>query len=144
MYIVVCPLRESACLVTACNIKKQIKNTFALGTVSDQSCLFIDFNNFFEYVRWDFGYCGHYWPTVPAPDDRWGWLRRNWWNKDWQGKPKYSEKTCPSATLSATNPTRLYLGLNPGRHGGKPATNRLRILIKLPKNNYTSASLPMA
>jgi hypothetical protein len=28
-----------------------------------------------------------------------------WWNEDWQGKPKYSEKTCPSATLSTTNPT---------------------------------------
>jgi hypothetical protein len=27
-----------------------------------------------------------------------------WWNEDWQGKPKYSEKTCPSATLSTTNP----------------------------------------
>jgi hypothetical protein len=27
----------------------------------------------------------------------------NWWNEDWQGKPKYSEKTCPSATLSTTN-----------------------------------------
>jgi hypothetical protein len=29
---------------------------------------------------------------------------RNWWNKDWQGKPKNSEKTCPSATLYTTNP----------------------------------------
>jgi hypothetical protein len=29
----------------------------------------------------------------------------NWWNEDWQGKPKYSEKTCPSATLSTINPT---------------------------------------
>jgi hypothetical protein len=37
-------------------------------------------------------------------------------------KPKYSEKTCPSATLSTTNPTRLDPGLNPGRRGGKPAT----------------------
>jgi hypothetical protein len=34
-------------------------------------------------------YCGHFWPIVPAPDDRWGWLWSNWW------KPKYSEKTCP-------------------------------------------------
>jgi hypothetical protein len=36
-----------------------------------------------------------------------GWLRwrRIWWNEDWQGKPKYSEKTCPSATLSTANPT---------------------------------------
>jgi hypothetical protein len=23
----------------------------------------------------------------------------------WQGKPKYSEETCPGATLSTTNPT---------------------------------------
>jgi hypothetical protein len=60
-------------------------------------------------VRWDFGYCGHYWPVVPAPDDRWWWLWRNWWNEDWQGKPKYSEETCPSATLSTTNPTWLYV-----------------------------------
>jgi hypothetical protein len=62
---------------------------------------------------------------VPAPDDRWWWLWRNWWNEDWQGKPKYSENTCPSATLSTTNPTWLDPGLNPDRHGGKPATNRL-------------------
>jgi hypothetical protein len=26
-------------------------------------------NNFFPFLRWDFGYCGHYWPIVPAPDD---------------------------------------------------------------------------
>jgi hypothetical protein len=25
---------------------------------------------FFLFMRWDFGYCGHYWPIVPAPDDR--------------------------------------------------------------------------
>jgi hypothetical protein len=72
-----------------------------------------------------FGYCGHYWPIVLAPDDRWWWLWRNWWNEDWQRKPKYSEKTCPSAILSTTNPTWLDTGLNPGRRGGKPATNHL-------------------
>jgi hypothetical protein len=72
-----------------------------------------------------FGYCGHYWPIVPVPDERWWWLWRNWWNEDWQGKPKYSEKTCPSATLSTTNTTRLDQVFNPGRRGGKPATNRL-------------------
>jgi hypothetical protein len=26
------------------------------------------------------------------------------WNANWQRKPKYSEKTCPGATLSTTNP----------------------------------------
>jgi hypothetical protein len=56
------------------------------------------------WVSW---YCGHYWPIVPAPDDRWWPLWRNWWNEDWQGKPKYSEKTCPSATLFTSNPTWL-------------------------------------
>jgi hypothetical protein len=40
-------------------------------------------------------------------------------------KPKYSEKTRPSATFSTTNPTWPDPGSNPGRRGGKPATNRL-------------------
>jgi hypothetical protein len=34
-------------------------------------------------------------PIVPVPGDY----------DDWQGKPKYLEKTCPSAALSTTNPT---------------------------------------
>jgi hypothetical protein len=64
------------------------------------------------------------WPIVPAPDDRW-WLWSNRWNTNWQGKPKYFEKTCPSATLSTTNPTCPDAGSNPGRRCRKPATNRL-------------------
>jgi hypothetical protein len=71
-------------------------------------------------------YCGHFWPIVPAPDDRWEWLWSNWWNEDWQRKPKYYEKrTSPSANLSTTNPTWPHTGLNPGRRDGKPATKRL-------------------
>jgi hypothetical protein len=31
-------------------------------------------------------------------DDFWS----NWWKENWQGKPKYSEKTYPSATFSTT------------------------------------------
>jgi hypothetical protein len=64
------------------------------------------------------------WPVFPALNDRW-WVWSSRWNENWQGKSKYSEKTCPSATLSITNPTRPDLGSNPGRRGGKPATNRL-------------------
>jgi hypothetical protein len=56
-----------------------------------------------------------------SPRRLWRW--RNWWN-DLQGKPKYSEKTYPSATLSTTNPT-CCPDSNPGRRGGKPAFNRL-------------------
>jgi hypothetical protein len=70
-------------------------------------------------------YLRHYWRIVPAPDDRWWWLLSIWWNEDWQGKPRYSEETCPRVTVSTTNPTWPYSGSNPGRRGGKPATNRL-------------------
>jgi hypothetical protein len=39
-----------------------------------------------------------------CPGWLWGW--RSWWNERfWHGKLKYSEKTCPDATLSTTNPT---------------------------------------
>jgi hypothetical protein len=31
---------------------------------------------FFKLVGWDFWYCGHYWPIVPAPEYRWWWLWR--------------------------------------------------------------------
>jgi hypothetical protein len=46
---------------------------------------------------------------------------RSWWNENWQGKPKYLEKTCPSPTLSTINPTCP----NPGRCSAKLATNHL-------------------
>jgi hypothetical protein len=36
-----------------------------------------------------------------------------------------STKTCPSATLSTTNPTWTEPGSNPGLRGGRPAVNRL-------------------
>jgi hypothetical protein len=36
---------------------------------------------------------------------------------DWQGKLKYSQQTCPSATLSTTNPTCPELGFNLGHRG---------------------------
>jgi hypothetical protein len=56
------------------------------------------------------------------------WL---WWGRIFggikidRGKPKYSEKTCPRATLSTTIPTWPDWGSNTDRRGGKPATNRL-------------------
>jgi hypothetical protein len=64
------------------------------------------------------------WSIVSAPDDRW-WVWSSRWNKNWQGKQKCSEKTCPSTILFTTNPTWPDLGLNPGRRGGKPGTKRL-------------------
>jgi hypothetical protein len=46
-------------------------------------------------------------------------VEKNWWNKDWQGKQKYSEKTCPSATFVHHKSHMM------GHRGRKPATNRL-------------------
>jgi hypothetical protein len=47
------------------------------------------------------------------------------WNDIDRGNPKNLEKTCPSATLSITNPTWTEPGANPGLRGKTPATNRL-------------------
>jgi hypothetical protein len=80
---------------------------------------------FFLFVPWDFGYYGHYWPIVPAPDDRWWRLWRSRWNVDLQGKPKFSEKICPSATFVYHKIQRENTRFNPGRRGGKLAANRL-------------------
>jgi hypothetical protein len=46
-------------------------------------------------------------------------LWSNWWNEDWQGKPKYTEKL-PQRHFIPHDP-----GSNPDRRGGKPLTNRL-------------------
>jgi hypothetical protein len=50
----------------------------------------------------------------------------NGWN-EWQRKPKYLEKTCRNAALSATNPTWPDLGWNLGHRGGKPATDCMKL-----------------
>jgi hypothetical protein len=49
---------------------------------------------------------------------------RNWWNEDWQGKPKYSEKTCPNATLFTTNPTCTARTRTRGAAVGRQLTPR--------------------
>jgi hypothetical protein len=59
------------------------------------------------------------WPIVPAPGDyddgEFGGI----------GETEVLGENLPSATLSTTNPTWQDPGANPGRRGGKPATNRL-------------------
>jgi hypothetical protein len=60
-----------------------------------------------------------HWRIVPSLDDTDDCGAINGM-KERQVKPNYSEKTCPSAGLSTTDPTRLDLGSNPDRRGGKP------------------------
>jgi hypothetical protein len=45
-------------------------------------------------------------------------------------------KTCPSATLSTTNPTWTDPGLNPGFRGERPAANRLSHDTALAKSYF--------
>jgi hypothetical protein len=33
------------------------------------------------------------------------WLWNSWWDKNWQGKQKQCDQTCPISTLSTTHPT---------------------------------------
>jgi hypothetical protein len=68
----------------------------------------------FSFLRWgeteSTWYVGHYFAYCTSPGWWWGvWSSR--WKENWQGKPKYSEKTCRSATLSTTKPT--WFGLEP-------------------------------
>jgi hypothetical protein len=42
---------------------------------------------------------------------------------EWQGKPKYSKKTCPSAALSTKDRTWLDPGSNLSHRSGKPLSN---------------------
>jgi hypothetical protein len=56
------------------------------------------------------------------PQMIWVWRATVEWY--WQGKIKKTQrKTCPTATLSTTNPTWINPGANPGLHGERPATN---------------------
>jgi hypothetical protein len=41
-------------------------------------------------------------------------LWRNWWNEDWQEKPKYSDKTCPSANFVHHKSHMTRPGFEPG------------------------------
>jgi hypothetical protein len=106
-----------------------------------RSCQF-----FFFLVSWGgevklspFGTWATIWLIVPASDDRRSvWSSR--WVEIWQGKPKYSEKTCPTATLSTTNPTWPYLLSNPGRRGGKPTNNSLNYKV-FPNPNFEQVEI---
>jgi len=50
---------------------------------------------------------------------------QHWLNDTDSGKWKYSEATCPIASLSSINPTWTGSGMNPGLRDDWPATSYL-------------------
>jgi hypothetical protein len=48
-----------------------------------------------------------------------------------KNRSTWGGKTCPSATLSTTNPTWTDPVSNPGPRGERPATNRLSLVTAL-------------
>jgi hypothetical protein len=75
--------------------------------------------------NWVHYYWDNYWRIVLALDDDgiwWVWINRC---NARQGKPKYLEKSCPSAALSTTNPIGPGPGSNQGLRGGKLSNNSL-------------------
>jgi hypothetical protein len=56
---------------------------------------------------------------------RWYEFGERRWNDIDRGNRKTRRKTCPSATLSTTNPTWIDPGANPGLRGERPPTNDL-------------------
>jgi hypothetical protein len=74
------------------------------------------------------------WTIVSVPDDRWWWM----WCSRW--KPKYSEKTCLSATLSATNPIWPDLGPNAGRRRRRLNYGNAFLLFYLTKSTESGVT----
>jgi hypothetical protein len=86
------------------------------------------FNIFFSLkVRWVRPKCGCLplrYHITHSPDD--ACLESDGGKIYWQGKNRRTRrKTCPSATLSTTNPTWIDKGANSGLRGERPATNDL-------------------
>jgi hypothetical protein len=83
---------------------------------------------FFSFMGWDEAvsswYISHYLAFCISPGCV-RLVRSSRWSENWQGKPKYSEKTWPSATLSTATPTWPDLESNLGCHGGEPVATRL-------------------
>jgi hypothetical protein len=101
-------------------------NTFQLiEPTSGTWLVYIPFYFYYGVRLSPLGTAATVWSIAPVPDDWWWWLWSSWWNENLEGKPRCSEETCRSATLSTTNLTGPDLGLNPAPRGGKPGTNRL-------------------
>jgi hypothetical protein len=56
--------KRSLCLPSVGEVGRKLVFRYFVEAVEAEGPLFL------KFVGWDFGYCGNYWPTIPAPDDR--------------------------------------------------------------------------
>jgi hypothetical protein len=84
----------------------------------------------FSFFPWSWGgsstqaWMPTYVSILRIPKMIWAWRATVEWYID-RGKPKTRRRTCPSATLSTTNPTWIDPDANPDLRGETPATNDL-------------------
>jgi hypothetical protein len=88
--------------------------------------------SFFLFGLWGYWHCGHSWPIVPASGDSKMIVEKQMEYRfagetDVLGENLPQRHFCPSQ-----NPTWPDPGLNPGRRGGKPATNRMSYGAAMP------------
>jgi hypothetical protein len=111
---------------------KRIKHT-------ESGCIFMYQYNFMSMGREDVSELRYQMTYCSPPSDSmdsYGEIR------DTGKKKKTRRKTCASATLSTTNPTRADQGTNPDLSGERPVTNRLSHETALRNVSWSSIVVP--
>jgi hypothetical protein len=90
---------------------------------------------FFVFMGWGATKSTCFADRSPSSDGRWLWS--SWWDLNWQGKPRYSEKPTSVQFVSILNPTWCALD----RCRGRQPTNLLSIACNTDDTNFSANSI---